>query len=148
MPVQMKISTDMKDTVVTVFNNKQIQSFSFTVNGKPVSFLFDPDNLILKDVSITDPQELINLQSFLLVQNYPNPFNNSTRIIFRLPHRSTVKLRVFDLLGNEADLLINKEMDAGIYTINYRPGSLSSGVYFYRLEADDFMETKKFILLK
>ncbi|HSR17582.1 MAG TPA: T9SS type A sorting domain-containing protein, partial [Ignavibacteriaceae bacterium] len=118
------------------------------VEGKPINFFFDPDNLILKDVSITDPGELINLQSFLLAQNYPNPFNNSTSIKFRLPHRSQVKLRVFGVLGNEAAVLVNKEMDAGVYTVNYKPDLLASGIYFYRLEADDFIETKKFILVK
>jgi aminopeptidase N len=148
MPIQLKISTDVKDTIIHILNNKQIQSFNFRVEGKPLNFFFDPDNLILKDVSITDPGELINLQSFLLAQNYPNPFNNSTSIKFRLPHRSQVKLRVFDLLGNETALLVNKEMDAGIYTLNYKPDLLASGVYFYRLEADDFIETKKFILVK
>ncbi|MGE5812276.1 MAG: M1 family aminopeptidase [Ignavibacteria bacterium] len=148
MPVQLKISTEVKDTIIHILNNKQVQSFSFLIEGKPINFFFDPDNLILKDVSITDPGELINLQSFLLAQNYPNPFNNSTSIKFRLPHRSQVKLRVFGVLGNETALLVNKEMDAGVYTVNYKPDLLASGVYFYRLEADDFIETKKFILVK
>ncbi|HVO74418.1 MAG TPA: M1 family aminopeptidase [Ignavibacteriaceae bacterium] len=148
MPVQLKILTDVNDTLFHVLNNRQIQSFSFLVKGKPMNISFDPDNLILKDVLISDPGELINLQSFLLVQNYPNPFNNSTSIKFRLPHRSIVKLKVFDLLGNEVALLLDNEMNAGIYTIPYKPDRLASGVYFYRLEADDFIDTKKLILLK
>jgi len=148
MPVQLKISTSLKDTIIQLLNNKQIQEYSFLIEGEPVNLIFDQDNLILKNVSITDPGELTNPQSFLLVQNYPNPFNNSTSIKFRLPRRSEVKLRVFDILGNEVVQLVNEEMNAGVHTINYSPDLVSSGVYFYRLEAEDFIDTKKFILLK
>jgi hypothetical protein len=148
MPVQLKISTSVKDTLILLLNNKQVQEYNFQVEGEPVNLTFDPDNLILKDVSINDPDELIDLQSFLLIQNYPNPFNNSTAIKFRLPRRSEVRLRIFDMLGKEVALLVNEEMNAGVYTISYSPGLLSSGVYFYRLEADDFSDTKKLILLK
>lgn len=148
MPVEFKISTSIKDSVFRVLNDKPTQKYRFLVEGKPVNLIFDPDNLILKDADVTDPGEIINLQSYLLAQNYPNPFNNTTTLRFRLPRRTTVKLRVFDIIGNEIDMLVNKEMDAGIYSIPYSPSFLSSGVYFYRLEAEDYSDTKKFILLK
>jgi hypothetical protein len=83
-----------------------------------------------------------------LEQNYPNPFNPSTSISFTLPSKSFVSLKVFDLLGREVATLVNEQKPAGTYTQKWNAANVSSGIYFYRLQADKFTETKKLVLLK
>jgi carboxyl-terminal processing protease len=85
---------------------------------------------------------------FSLSQNYPNPFNPSTVISYQLPVYSHVTLKVFDLLGREVATLVNEEKRAGSYEVTFNGKNLSSGVYFYRLQAGEFVQTKKLILQK
>ena len=89
-----------------------------------------------------------NPGTFLLMQNYPNPFNPSTNISFSIPTKSLVSLKVFDLLGREVATLMSQEKPAGTYQATFDASKLSSGVYFYQLQADKFTETKKLLLLK
>jgi len=86
--------------------------------------------------------------SFSLEQNYPNPFNPNTIIKFQIPEAHFVTLKVFDVLGNEVATLVNEEKTAGNYNFDFTTDKLTSGVYFYRLQAGSFVETKKMILLK
>jgi photosystem II stability/assembly factor-like uncharacterized protein len=91
--------------------------------------------------------------SFLLQQNYPNPFNPSTSIQYAINSTQFVTLKVYDLLGREVATLVNEEKPAGSYEIDFNVGrdsspALASGIYFYKLQAGDFVETKKMILLK
>jgi uncharacterized Zn ribbon protein len=85
---------------------------------------------------------------FSLSQNYPNPFNPSTSISFNLPSRSFVSLKIFDLLGREVATMVSEEMLAGSYSKQWNAANLSSGIYFYRLQAGSFIETKKLVLLR
>jgi hypothetical protein len=85
---------------------------------------------------------------FSLEQNYPNPFNPNTKIKYSVPHSSNVTIKVFDILGNEIETLVNEEKPVGRYEINFNASSLPSGVYFYQLRAGNFVGTKKMILLK
>ena len=92
-------------------------------------------------------------EGYLLTQNYPNPFNPSTSIKYSVPELSNVLIKVFDLLGNEVETLVNEEKPAGTYEVIFNSHSgevrnLPSGVYFYKLQASSFIETKKMILLK
>lgn len=146
MPVKVKISMAKGDTTISLFNNAQVQDFTFTVAGEPTSLTFDPNNLILKDVIISDPSSLI--LDFRLEQNYPNPFNTSTQIRFKIPSLQKVLLKVFNPLGENVAVLANEELPAGDYTINFNPTDLPSGVYLYSLTAGESIETKKMILLK
>ncbi|HTR80587.1 MAG TPA: T9SS type A sorting domain-containing protein [Bacteroidota bacterium] len=84
---------------------------------------------------------------FTLEQNYPNPFNPSTTISFSIPTRATVSLKVYDVLGREVSTIISEELPPGTYSRKWTATRLSSGVYFYRLRAGSFSETKKFIVL-
>ena len=86
--------------------------------------------------------------SFKLYQNYPNPFNPTTTISFSVPSQSFVSLRVFDLLGRELTTLVSKELSAGNHTRQWNAESFPSGVYFCRIEAGSFTETKNLILLR
>lgn len=88
------------------------------------------------------------LIKFSLEQNYPNPFNPSTTISFALPARSFVSLELFDALGRELTILLSEELNAGTYEQKWDATGLTSGIYFYRLQAGSFTETKKLILLR
>jgi len=85
---------------------------------------------------------------FGLSQNYPNPFNPSTIIRYALPYKSNVSLTVFNTLGQQVAQLANGDMEAGYHQVQFDGNGLSSGVYFYRIHAGDFVETKRLILLK
>lgn len=99
-------------------------------------------NIKAKDSSLAIPS------SFALDQNYPNPFNPSTKINFKLASNSFVKLIVFDLLGNEIRTLVNEEKQAGSYDVEFDASGLSSGIYFYKIQTKDFINTKKMLLMK
>ncbi len=85
---------------------------------------------------------------FSLHQNYPNPFNPATSIQFDLAENSMVKLAIYDILGKEVSVLVNQQLEAGVHNITFNAGKLSSGVYFYRLEAGNFYDIKKMTLVK
>jgi uncharacterized protein (TIGR02145 family) len=93
------------------------------------------------------------IREYELLQNYPNPFNPTTKINFAIPslgaYRNTsVLLKVYDVLGNEVATVVNKEMQPGNYEVEFDAAGLTSGIYYYQLLSDDFIETKKMILLK
>lgn len=85
---------------------------------------------------------------FLLSQNYPNPFNPTTKINYQISVNSFVTLKVYDILGREVARLVDERQNAGNYAVTFNAGSLSSGVYFYRLQAGLYSVTKKLLLLK
>jgi len=99
---------------------------------------------------ITDVKdnEKPNLEKFVLEQNYPNPFNPTTTISFNLPSRSFVSLKIFDSIGREVAMLIDEELAAGNHTRIWDASGLSNGVYFYRLQAGTFFQTRKLVLIK
>ena len=86
--------------------------------------------------------------TFELSQNYPNPFNPSTAISYQLPAFSNVELEVYDLLGRKVAILVDKEQPAGNYKIEFSGANLPSGVYFYRLQAGSYSQTKKLLVIK
>ncbi len=85
---------------------------------------------------------------FVLQQNYPNPFNPSTTITYELPKSSEVRLSVYDMLGREVTVLVSEKRDAGIHEVKFDGSHLASGVYFYRLTAGDFVQSKGLTILK
>ena len=87
-------------------------------------------------------------QVFQLHQNYPNPFNPVTKIKFDIPKFSNVKIRVYDVIGNEVAQLFNGELNAGYYEADFNASSYASGVYFYKIEAGDYNSVKRMILVK
>ncbi|MCH8954694.1 T9SS type A sorting domain-containing protein, partial [candidate division KSB1 bacterium] len=86
--------------------------------------------------------------SFALEQNYPNPFNPSTTIQFSLRLPSFVTLKVYNILGEEVTILVVENLPSGNYKVEWNASRLTSGVYYYRLQAGEFVETKKLTLLK
>jgi N-acetylneuraminic acid mutarotase len=85
---------------------------------------------------------------FALGQNYPNPFNPSTTIKYELTKSSAVKLSVYDMLGREVSVLVNERRNAGVHEVKFNGSNLASGVYLYRIQAGDFVSTKKLVLLR
>jgi hypothetical protein len=83
-----------------------------------------------------------------LGQNFPNPFNPSTTIRYGLPQKSVVHLSIFNTLGQQVAQIVNGDRDAGYHEVRLDGSTLSSGVYFYRLRAGDFTETKRLLLLR
>jgi hypothetical protein len=92
--------------------------------------------------------EIISVDKFELSQNYPNPFNPSTSITFTLPQAGNVKLAVYNLLGQEVQILVNGFKSAGQHTINFDASNFNSGVYLYKIEAEGFNSVRKMTLLK
>lgn len=89
-----------------------------------------------------------NVRDFVLSQNYPNPFNPSTNLSFVIGHSSFVTLKIYDALGREVAALVNEEKSPGTYKISFDASDLSSGVYFYKLQAGNFSATRKMVLMK
>jgi ligand-binding sensor domain-containing protein len=95
------------------------------------------------------PQQLAaKAASFALEQNYPNPFNPTTGIRYQVSGTSDVRLEVFDMLGRKVSTLVNERQAAGAYQVSFNAANLSSGVYFYKLQAGSFTETRKMMLIK
>ncbi len=85
---------------------------------------------------------------YRLEQNYPNPFNNSTVIKYSIPQEGLVTLKIYNAIGEEVATLVNEIKQTGNYASTLDAANLTSGIYFYRIQARDFIETKKMILLK
>jgi hypothetical protein len=109
-------------------------------------------NSVTKPATVTSVKNNSVPSEFSLSQNYPNPFNPTTRIQYSLEKAVQVSLRIYDMLGNEVVTLVNGRQDAGNYSIQFGKSNgtngLSSGVYFYRLQAGSFIATRKLILMK
>ncbi len=107
------------------------------------------NSITISSISAVSDKQKPNIPlEFKLSQNYPNPFNPTTIINYSVPKISFVTVKVYDMLGREVAALVNEEKKAGNYSINFNAGSLASGVYFYRMQAGQFEDTKKLILLK
>ncbi len=108
------------------------------------------DSLYLQNqfTDVKDHGSLLSPTEFNLAQNYPNPFNPATTIQYSIPKASNVEVKVYDVLGNEVATLVDEYKESGRYEVNFDASKLSSGIYFYKLQAGSFVETKKMILLK
>lgn len=156
MPVQVKYSTSSGTKTITLFNEMKTQTWNIPVSGKPLTVEFDPDNWILKDILESNGMVIIPTR-FELFQNYPNPFNSGTNIRYSIISRQHVELSVYDLLGREIAVLVDEIQGPGSYTVPFEISNLagngdgiqlSSGIYYYRLTAGGFNQTKKMIYLK
>lgn len=115
--------------------------------------LVDGPPIVLNNVFgdfVTSVEKLEDLipAKFELEQNYPNPFNPSTKIRFTVPEAGLVTMKVYNLLGQEVATLVNEEQAVGVYEVTFDAAQLPSGIYFYSINAGDFVATKKMILLK
>jgi len=106
------------------------------------------DQSAMDNVSAGKGAEGLLPTEFSLGQNYPNPFNPATDISFALPVASHVRLEIYNIMGQKVATVVDAPMTAGYHSVSYNAAGNASGVYFYRLEADTFVETRKMLLLK
>jgi len=111
----------------------------FGLNQHYCCLMYSP-TAIEEDVPIPD--------DYFLANNYPNPFNPTTTIKYGLPKMSQVSIEIYDILGRRAAVLVNEEQPAGYYQVNWTGDGKSTGMYFYRIHAGDFTETRKMLMLK
>ena len=127
------------------FDNSKVESWSASKG-------FGTPGQINSEYVVTDVNdkkiEQQKPNSFQLLQNYPNPFNPTTNISYHLLRTSEVELSIFNLLGQKVATLISERQNAGSYQVEWNATRFASGIYFYRIKADDFIDTKKMILLK
>ena len=146
MPVKIKIKNNIKDTLFTVMNYQQEQTYLFTIKGIPSGIELDPDNLILKEKKGDEPRTPVR---YYLGQNYPNPFNPITTIEYEIMRIGFVRVVVYDILGREIKVIVNQRQSPGIYKTNFSGVNLSSGIYFCMLFVDDnLIDKKKMVLVK
>ena len=130
-----------------MFLHIQVQNNTYILSHNSETLL--PKNINPNyDEFTEDDNEDIVVEEYDLAQNYPNPFNPSTTIRFSLPEKGNVKLDVFNILGEHVDNLLNAELDAGVHEVYFNAANLSSGVYFYRLQSNEYVKTNKMTLSK
>lgn len=116
-----------------------IQDFTHNTNFTDIQW---PNTTSVNEIMINGAGD------YHLQQNYPNPFNPATRIRYTVARSSKVVMKVFNVLGNDVETLVDEVKPAGTYELTWNPANLPSGIYFYQLNAGNFVETKKMILLK
>jgi len=125
----------------------------------PLYYMIESEAKQLITKALTDFGEVVGIDDeinnniflpddFMLYQNYPNPFNPVTKIKFSVPITANVTIRIFNVIGEQLAVLIDKEFDAGTYEIDFDASRLPSGIYFYKIQAAEFVQTKKMILIK
>ena len=111
--------------------------------------LITPNAVVIREINVLSVDDnTLKSNSFILEQNYPNPFNPTTNIRFRIADRGFATLKVFNVLGNEIETLVNKELEEGEYKFTFDASGIPSGVYFYQLKVGSFIQTNKMVYLK
>ncbi len=145
-PGQSVQSTGTYGYVFYAKNSPGIVNFTLDIYCNNILYWTDS---MLVDLVTDMEDELLNLpKEYSLEQNYPNPFNSTSIIKYSISERSNVTIKVFDVLGKEITVLVNKEQPQGNYEVEFDSKDLTSGIYFYKLQAGDYAKTKKMILLK
>jgi hypothetical protein len=133
-------STEIKNYI---FADKNLQAGLYNYRIKQIDF-----NGSFTYYQLSESVEVGVPQVFDLAQNFPNPFNPATSIKYSIANETAVKLIVFNSIGQEVAVLVNESQQPGVYTVNFDGSSLSSGVYFYKLTAGDFISTRKMLMIK
>jgi hypothetical protein len=124
---------------------------SIKISNVTDEYVFDiSDNVFTIEpaTGMKDENNKLIPDEYSLAQNHPNPFNPATKIKYGMPEAGLVTISVYDVLGNEVAILVNERMEAGRYEVTMNASSLSSGVYIYHMRVNDFIDTKKMILLR
>jgi hypothetical protein len=147
--VNINLSTSTSDTVKNLFGFLDGREYFWRVQASNVTGSGSWSDVSSFYASATDVKDKSGIpKEFSLSQNYPNPFNPSTKIEFALPQRALTKITIYDVLGREFNMIVNEELRAGYYEMNIDASKFPSGVYFYRIQSGNFVQTKKMILLK
>jgi len=153
IPINFRVTfSSGPDTLIKVMNSSNNQLFSYIFNRQPTTVVFDPGNeIVIKTATLVvgiDENTAEIPDKFSLKQNYPNPFNPVTSIEYSVPVNSNVKISIFDNSGREVGIILNQFVNAGKYSTSFNAANLSSGIYYYRMQAGEFNEVKKMVLLK
>lgn len=146
---------DASGTVVAFNNSTSSNPFTLTAPG-PGNYTVNAGyagplrwDSASVSITITDIGEnSANPTLFMLYHNYPNPFNPSTKIKYSVLEEEFISIKIYDALGNQISSLVNERKPAGVYEVEFNGSGLSSGVYYYKIEAGSFKQTKKMILNK
>ncbi len=145
------------DSLTSFLNGETIKrifplskNYGFVVGENGFDIFAAKDSTYLDSLPrVTNVEQQNSLvEKFQLEQNYPNPFNPTTSIQYSLSSRQFVTLKVYDVLGKEIATLVNEEKTAGIYEVEFDASEFPSGIYFYKLQAENFSETNKMVLMK
>ena len=136
------------DVVGTDGDSCRLTSLAFTLNDGIPPAVVEDGWFIVDNTTEVRPLVRIVPKQFALHQNYPNPFNPTTTIQYDIPKESIVIIRIYDLVGQEIDILVNAHRDAGRYTIDWNAEQYPSGIYLYRLEVGEYTATRKLVLQK
>jgi len=131
------------------FYNEKLSKMVWAVTetrGKNENIIEVYDVDYINDINKKDNHPL--LSEYKLYQNYPNPFNPITKIEYSLPENSFVEIKIYDIFGKEVETLINKKQTMGMYSLQWQPKNITSGIYFYRIKAGKYSETKKMVYIK
>lgn len=147
---------DSSGTVVAFNNSTGNNPFTLTAPGPGVYRVNAGHKSPLRwdstivSISVTNVGDYANgvPSNYELFNNYPNPFNPSTTFTFSLPEASFTSLKIYDAIGNEVDVLVDEIKSAGTYQIEFDAAGLTSGIYYYTLQAGSFIETRKMVLLR
>jgi hypothetical protein len=134
---EVKIADSIGCFEIDTKNQPTFYLMGAIINGRQYSMIF---------TGIDDGASLP--QGYALYQNYPNPFNPTTTILYDVPQQSHVIIRVFNMLGQEVQTLVNEEKNPGSYNLEFNAGELPSGVYYYRLTAGNYFEGKEMMLIR
>lgn len=147
------IDNNGKLDVVTASFDRTIKTFELPQTNPSSKIAWgmfggNMNNTNVSPVSVKKIENSVTPMQYELNQNYPNPFNPTTKIHYKIPENTKVKLTVYNLLGQEVKILVNNLQQAGNYEVDLNFNGMSSGLYFYTLETDNFKDTKKMMLVK
>ncbi len=137
--------SNSSNTLVGSLGLMGIDQMANTTNTMQAGFWNAYYHLVI--VGVEEEEDALPI-TYKLEQNYPNPFNPSTIIKFAVPERSVVQIKIYDILGSELVTIVNEEMEKGWYEKVFNANGYASGIYIYRMQAGDYVSTKKMLLVK
>jgi hypothetical protein len=150
--LDLRYSTDKGSTWVNLPNSGFLGGFNYDIEINQSNRIYAASTSGIfygeADSIVVSVENIEPVKTFSLSQNYPNPFNSSTVISYQLSVSGMAKLKVYDVLGNEVAILVDEMKSAGTHQIEFNAAGLSSGIYYYTIQAGSFIETKKMILMK
>jgi len=142
--------SDQRITGIDVLNSYQQEMITEVENGKLVirNLMVKDYPIIMSSASAVDIATDRSPFTFVLLQNYPNPFNTQTTITYELKENAQVSLKIYNIFGQLVETVVNDYKTAGYHSVLWNASNVSSGLYFYRIEAGEYTETKKCLILK